>query len=206
MESLQFIRTLQLVDSFFPVGAFAYSDGLETAAAGGRVHDAASLGKWMEHFLEQVFVPCEGLALVKCMCALKEDDLDTLYRVDEELTAIRPAAAVRAASTGIGKRLLSLYASMYEGGRIAWNRVALPHGNAAAAYAIVFSQCGVEERDAALAFGYNRLAGIVSAGLRLISIGQLQGQALLTKAIDHLPVAADRILQMRDEPLRSFNP
>src|SRR5689334_13021164 len=114
MESFQFIRSLQLIDSFFPVGAFAYSDGLETAASGGRVCDAVSLGEWMNHFLEEVFVPCEGLALVKCMIAFKQRDLDTLYRVDEELTAIRPAAAVRAASTGIGKRLLSLYASMHE--------------------------------------------------------------------------------------------
>jgi urease accessory protein len=206
MESLHFIRTLQLVDSFFPVGAFAYSDGLETAAAGGRVSDAVSLGKWMEHFLEEVFVPCEGLALVKCMFALKEGDLDLLCRVDEELTAIRPAGAVRAASTGIGKRLLSLYASMYESGSARWNHAALPHGNAAAAYAIVFFQHGVEERHAVLAFGYNRLAGIVSAGLRLISLGQLQGQALLTKTSNRLPHAVDRILQIKDEPLRSFNP
>jgi len=206
MESFQFIRTLQLIDSFFPVGAFAYSDGLETATTGGRVRDAVSLGEWMEHFLEEVFVPCEGLALVKCMVALKQRDLEMLYRVDEELTAIRPAAAVRAASTGIGKRLLSLYSSMCESGSAPWDHVALPHGNAAAAYAIVFSQCGVEERHAALAFGYNRLAGIVSGGLRLISMGQLQGQTLLTNTIDRLPVAVDRIMRMKDEPLGSFNP
>src|SRR5438132_8474599 len=107
MESLHFIRALQLVDSFFPVGAFGYSDGLETAAAGGRVRDAVSLGEWMDHFLEGVFVPCEGLALVKCMLARKEGDLDTLRRIVEELTAIRPAFAVRAASPGVGQRLLA---------------------------------------------------------------------------------------------------
>jgi urease accessory protein len=206
MEPLHFIRTLQLIDSFFPVGAFAYSDGLETAAAGGRVHDVTTLGKWMDNFLEQVFVPCEGLALVKCMFAIKENDLDMLYRVDEELTAIRPAASVRAASTGIGKRLLSLYASLYQNESALWKHTALPQGNAAAAYAIVFSQCGVEESHAALAFGYNRLAGIVSAGLRLVSIGQLQGQALLAKTMDRLPDVVDRILLMRHEPLSSFNP
>ena len=93
MEPLQFIRALQLTDSFFPVGAFAYSDGLETAVARGRVRDAITLGKWMEHFLEAVFVPCEGLALVKCMLALKAGDFETLCNIDEELTAIRPAGA-----------------------------------------------------------------------------------------------------------------
>src|SRR5262245_58746373 len=113
MEPLHFIRTLQVIDSFFPVGAFAYSDGLETAATCGRVYDSYSLDAWMHHFLNSVFVPCEGLALVKCIDALKHDDLDTFRRVDEELTAIRPAAEVRAASTGVGKRVLTLYSAIY---------------------------------------------------------------------------------------------
>ena len=71
MQPIQLLQTLQLMDSFFPVGAFAYSDGLETAAAEGRVADAASLQEWMDHFLDAVFVPCEGLALVKSMTALE---------------------------------------------------------------------------------------------------------------------------------------
>jgi urease accessory protein len=206
MESLHFLRSLQISDSFFPVGAFAYSDGLETAAATGRVGDAVSLGGWMEHFLEGVFVPCEGLAVAKCMFALGANDFDTVRRVDEELTAIRPATSVRASSTGIGKRLLSLYSSMAIDKGYPWETVPLPHANAAAAYALVFFHCGIAERDAVLAFGYNRLAGIVSAALRLIPIGQLQGQKLLTRNLDNLSAAVDRILVMKDEPLRCFNP
>ena len=205
MEPVSFIRALQVIDSFFPVGAFAYSDGLETAATCGRVHDMSSLGEWMDHFLNSVFVPCEGLALVKCMHALEHDDLDTLYRVDEELTAIRPAAEVRAASTGIGKRILMLHSSICNEPGL-WNNIVLPQGNAPAAYAIVLFRCGLDEREAALAFGYNRLTGIVSAALRLIAIGQQKGQMLLTKYTHLLPNAVDRIVQIKDEPLRSFNP
>ncbi len=206
MEPLQFIRALQVVDSFFPVGAFAYSDGLETAAAGGRVRAAVSLGEWMDHFLKSVFVPCEGLALVKCMLALKSGDFDTVSRVDGELTAIRPSAAVRKSSTAIGKRLISLYSSMYEGECAPWKTVALPHSNAAVAYALIFFHCGIQVRDSALAFGYNRLTGIVSAGLRLISMGQQEGQGLLAENLKRLPDAVDRILENTEQPLRSFNP
>ena len=206
MKPLHFIRSLQVTDSFFPVGAFAYSDGLETAAAAGRVRDAVSLGEWMKHFLENVFVPCEGLALAKCMVALKESDFDTLRRIDEELTAIRPSAAVRAASTAVGKRLLALYSSMADGENAPWKAVTLPHSNTAVAYALVYFHCGIDERDGVLAFGYNRLTGIVSAALRLISMGQQEGQNLLTKNLNDLPAAVDRILGMKDEPLRSFNP
>jgi urease accessory protein len=206
VESLSFIHTLQFTDSFFPVGAFAYSDGLETAAAIGAVHDAASLGDWMDHFLENVLVPCEGLALAKCMLAIREGDVEKLMRIDQELTAIRPAGAVRASSTAVGKRLLLLYTAMCGDERFEENARTLPHANAAAAYAVVFHHCGIQERDAVPAFGYNRLAGIVSAGLRLISIGQQQGQQLLMHNIKRLPDAAQRILQMTDEPLRSFSP
>lgn len=206
MEPLAFIHGLQIADSFFPVGAFAYSDGLETAATRGEVHNASDLREWMDHFLEGVFVPCEGLALLRGMRAIKEGEWTTLALLDEELTAIRPAGAIRAASTGVGKRLLSLYSSICGDERFPDVARLLPHGNASLAYAIVFFHRGLSERDAILAFGYSRLTGMVSAALRLISIGHQQGQLLLSQAIERLPAVADRILQMADEPLRSFNP
>jgi urease accessory protein len=140
------------------------------------------------------------------MLALKARDFTKLCQVDEELTAIRPASAVRTSSVGVGKRLLSLYGSICGDEHFPEYSRMLPHGNAAAAYGIVLSHSGIAEREAAMTFGYNRLAGIVSAGLRLISIGQQQGQALLTATIDRLPDAAKRIVQMADEPLRSFSP
>ena len=205
MEPLAFIHGLQLTDSFFPIGAFAYSDGLETAAAGGDVHDAASLCEWMNHFVEGVFIPCEGLALVKGMRALKTGDSDALAQLDEELTALRPAAEIRVASTSLGKRLLSLYSSICGDKQFPEAKL-LPHGNAPLAYALVFFHRGIAEHEAALAFGYNRLAGMVSAGLRLISIGHQQGQQLLSQTIERLPAAVDRIMEMVDEPVRSFNP
>src|SRR5262249_9604785 len=145
MEPVQLIRVLQFTDSFFPVGAFAYSDGLETAAASGNVRDAVSLGQWMEQFIECVFVPCEGLALMKCMVALRAHALETVYRLDEELTAIRPAAAVRSASTNVGKRVLAIYDLIQGSGSPS---IMLPHGNAAVAYGVVFFHCGLSERDA----------------------------------------------------------
>jgi urease accessory protein len=122
------------------------------------------------------------------------------------MTAIRPSAAVRAASMGIGRRLLSLYSAVLGNEGFNWDDLSLPCANAPVAYAIVFFQSGLESRHAAMAYGYNRLAGIVSAGLRLISIGQQQGQEVLTAMLDRLPAAVDRIHDMTDVPLRSFSP
>src|SRR6516225_965413 len=112
MTPIQFVQALQLTDSFFPVGAFAYSDGLETAAAEGTVHNAESLKTWMTHFIDNVFVPCDGLALMKCATAFHRGDLETIFRIDDELSAIKPADAVRNASRSVGKRLLAAYSDI----------------------------------------------------------------------------------------------
>jgi urease accessory protein len=206
MTSAQFVRTLQLVDSMFPVGAFAYSDGLESAAASGRVHDVNTLSSWLEHFLRSVFVPCEGLALLKCIQAIERRDWKAVRDIDEELTALRPASATRASSKSIGKSLLTTYQSVTEDDSFSDFSGGLTQCNAAVAYAAVFCHRGLDCRESLLAFGYLRLAGIVSASLRLISIGQQQGQKILSKALDCLPAAVDAIMNTPTAPLRSFSP
>jgi len=206
MKPDQFLHTLQLADSFFPVGAFAYSDGLESAAAGGYIHDANSLAGWLDHFLDAVFVPCEGLALLKSMRAVQRGDWATVRVIDEELTAMKPAASIRMSSRSVGKRLLTTYSGIVQDDAFRAGIEVLPECNAPVAYGVVFSHRGIECREALLAFGYSRVAGILSAALRLIALGQQQAQTLLTRAIDQLPCAVDRILQTETEPLRSFSP
>jgi urease accessory protein len=206
LTPLQFVHALQLADSFFPVGAFAYSDGLETAAANGSVHDAESLRIWMNHFLGNVFVPCDGLALLKCAEAFRRGDFETIRGIDDELTAIKPSAAVRNASRSVGKRLLAAYSDISRDRHFTTFVQTLPQSNAPVAYAVVMTHRGLDSREALLAFGYSRLAGIVSAGLRLISMGQQQAQNLLAEQLERLPDAVERIVQMESEPLRSFAP
>ncbi|PYS29392.1 MAG: hypothetical protein DMG11_09150 [Acidobacteria bacterium] len=206
MTPAQLLHTLQLTDSLFPVGAFAYSDGLESAAAAGLVYNADSLAIWLDHFLNAVFVPCEGLALLKCVRAAEKGEWATIRSIDEELTALKPAAAIRSSSRSVGKRLFKTYAAIVPDSDFLSIVETWPHCNAPVAYGIVLSHRGLEARDALVAFGYVRLVGIVSAGLRLIAIGQQQGQALLTRAIDKLPGVVDYIVRAEGEPLRSFNP
>jgi urease accessory protein len=205
-DSAQLGHILQLTDSLFPVGSFAYSDGLESASAAKRVHDAESLAGWLDHFSDRVFVPCEGLALLQCMRAAERGDWATIRSIDEELTALKPAAATRAASRSVGKRLLTTYGAIAGGDQFLSTVSNLSPCNAPVAYAVVLSHRGVGCHDALVAFGYVRLSGIVSAALRLIPLGQQQGHTLLTRAIEHLTGAVEEVCRMESEPLRSFSP
>jgi urease accessory protein len=206
MTPLQFAHTLQMMDSLFPVGGFAYSDGLESAAASGDVRDGKSLAAWMDHVLHAVIVPCDGLALLKVARATETQDWDAVRFIDAELAALKPAAAVRTSSVSVGKRLLAMYTSILRGQELVPVIETLPHCHAPVAYGMAFSHLGLRPRDSLLAYGYGRLAGIVSAALRLLPVGQQQGQALLTRALDDLPAAVQTILFNESESLRSFSP
>ena len=74
------------------------------------------------------------------------------------------------------------------------------------AYAMVFTHRGIAEHAAGLlAFGYNRLAGMVSASLRLISIGQQQGQRLFRETHRLLfPPRSIGFMEMLDRTIAIF--
>jgi urease accessory protein len=206
MNGDQLARTLQIVDSMFPVGAFAYSDGLETAASAGEIQDVIALDAWLEHIARNSFVLCDGLAFLKCFCAAQNLDWETIRSIDEEVTALKPAGAARTSSKSVGKRFLTTYASLFEDAEVAQLLPSLPCSNAPVAYALALSRTGLEARDALFAFGYGRIAATVSAALRLLPIGQQQGQASLAKAVAQLSRSVDLVLANAEQPLRSFAP
>jgi urease accessory protein len=159
----------------------------------------------MDHLIESVFVDSEGRALAQTMAALEAGDTERLRQVDLELGALRPAREVRRASRAIGRRMLAIYGSIANDDFAPIAR-SLPEGNAATAYGAVFFHARVTMTDALLGFGYGRLAGTVSAAIRLMPLGHEEGQKLLTGRLGQLPEAAARIVANVDEPLRSFGP
>jgi len=68
------LRLLHLCDTLFPLGGFAYSDGLESATANGAIADADALGGWLDVCLDEAIarldgpVACEAWQLVREEC------------------------------------------------------------------------------------------------------------------------------------------
>ena len=101
----------------------------------------------------------------------------------------------------MGRRLLAAYSPIVDDPEFRTKVDMLVECNAPVAYAVVFSHRGIEETDALVAYGYTRLAGIVSAAMRLMSLGHQQGQSLLTTAAGRLPAAAQQIIREEANPL-----
>ena len=209
MDSDRILQILQLSDGLFPIGAFAFSDGLETAVQREEVTSGEDVRLWLEHYVDTVFGDSEGPALMQAMGAFPAD-WQWLERLDHELTALRPSSETRASSRSLGLRLLKTCVALYPGRgledlleRIESGRC---HGNVAVVHGVVFRVLLIGEREALLAFVYSRLSGAVSAALRLAPVGQQEMQQVLRGALARVPEVVDDILERPAQPLTSFAP
>ena len=202
---LNLLPLLQLCDSLFPIGAFAYSDGLETAA--GRAappFDAGELRAWIDVCLDETFGRMEGPAVWQAWTAFRDGDGDTLVMLDEELTALRPSSSGRRSSRAMGRRLLATWQTLHPDPRL--ERAVFRDGPALpVAFAGACACSDIDRRHAVEAFAYTRLAATISAAMRLMPIGQTGAHALLARTLERVPAVVD-LVASRDASLESFAP
>ena len=203
------LSLLHLCDSLFPIGSFAYSDGLESAAAGGRVTGPADLAAWLEISLQEGFGRSDGPAIVAAWPAVDAADWEAVAAIDDELTALRASSTARLANRSMGLRLLKTWQGLHPDGRleqmlgfVARRRLGptLP-----VAFAAVGCCSGIARRDLLAGYAYGRLAATISAAMRLIPIGQTDAHQLLGLALARVPSSIDFVLARQARP-ESFAP
>jgi len=203
------LELLHLCDSLFPIGGFAYSDGLEAATSAGTIADATDLCEWLEAVLDDTIGRLEGPAVWHAWRAVADGDVAAMSRLDEELTALRPSSSARRSSRAMGLRLLTTWQALHPDVRL--ERLALVAKEGAVgpvlplAFAAACASAGVTRRESVEAYAYTRLAATVSAAMRLMPIGQTDAHRLLSRALERVPAVVDRIAAGGDEPT-SFTP
>jgi urease accessory protein len=192
------LALLHLCDSLFPIGGFGYSDGLEAATAAGLVQTPADLQAWLDVCLDEVVGRTDGPAALRAWSAFGRRDWDAICGLDEEITAMRPAAATRRSSRAMGRRLLTTWSALYPDGRLEHllhlARLERPGPALPIAFGCACASAGVEKRDTGVAFAYTRLASTISAALRLMRIGQTDAHARLAETLTRVPVVVDAMM------------
>ena len=213
------LSLLQLCDTLFPIGGFAYSDGLETATTAQAqpgmtpvkpaVSDVRDLGDWIEACLDETIGRLEGPAVWQAWAAFQDSDWHALSALDQELDALRPAAGARRSSRAMGLRLLTTWQTLHPDPRLEQAAALVRAGQLGPALPIAFAgacaTAGIDRRQAVEAFAYTRLAATVSAAMRLMPLGQTDAHGLLARTLDRVPAVVDGIIE-RDGEIESFSP
>jgi urease accessory protein len=196
---------LHLCDSLFPIGSFAHSDGLEAATSGSDIRSAADLRGWMDVTLAEMLRRVEGPAVARAWNFVNDGRFDAVAALDNEVYALRPTSTGRESTRAMGSRLLKTWQQIRPGDSVG---LAFPEHTPLTlpvAFGAVAAAAGIPVRAALEGFMYTRLAAIVSAAMRLMPLGQLEGHTLLAEALARVPALAADVLD-DDGPLGAFTP
>jgi urease accessory protein len=208
--SVTLYRLLAWLSPSFPIGAFSYSHGLESAMASGVVQDRASLQTWIAAIVAQGGGRIDGDILSEAHRAAEAGNLAALDAANRRGLAFRATAELALESSQQGGAFLATWRSAWAcphsgppplagegdtGGRVGADfrdGVCLP-----VVFGMAAAGAGIALEDALLGYLHAFAANLMSAGLRLGLIGQTDGQRILA-ALEPVVAEAVSAAQTRD--------
>jgi urease accessory protein len=184
MNQLALLQGLRFVDSFFPSGGFAYSSGLEAAVQGGAVRNAEDLSRYVEGLLRHGMSRREAVAVRLTHDAMEKKTLQIAFDADRELDATKTGRESRLASRQMGRQIIRIAAEQIGGQPILRDFHAAVEAeqtpcHLAVSLGLVLASSGWSREEAVAAYLYQVATGLMSAALKLLPIGQREGQRLL---------------------------
>ena len=173
-------RLLAWLSPSYPVGAFSYSSGIEWAVEAGDITDAETLRAWLAVMLGEGSGFCDAVLFAHAHRAAASED-------DKSLRAVAELAAAFASSKERHLETTAQGNAFVEATRAAWPTPALDRLKAnwdgpvayPVAVAVAAAGHGIAREPALAAFLQAIAANLVSAGVRLIPLGQTDGQRVL---------------------------
>jgi len=176
-EATSLVRLLHLVSPTLPTGAYSYSQGLEWAVETGWITDKQSLGNWLIQVSEQSLGRVDIPILARMYAAVRDGDPQLLGHWCDLLLACRETSELRDEERTRGRALATLLAQLDLPGRQPFADL-LPSCQLAG-FAFAAASWEILLGDAATGYAWAWLENQVLTGMKIIPLGQSEGQRLL---------------------------
>lgn len=200
MNSASLLRLLQLVSPTLPVGAFSYSEGLETIVQTELIVDLATLEHWLVQELRYGAIRLEAAVFARVYAAVQTGDLAQLKHWNHWISAFRETEELREQSWQMGRSLSRLLQDLQPNLASLFNACGEPC-NFTIAFALAAAHWQVDLQSAILGYLHSWASNLVNAGVRLIPLGQTQGQRLLLQLYPQMEETVGTILELTDDEL-----
>jgi urease accessory protein len=203
-ETAALYRLMTWLSPSFPVGAFSYSSGIEWAVEAGDITDAASLQGWLAAVLTDGSGFCDAVFLAQAHRAVSSHDDRALRELAELAAAFVPSRERQLETTTQGRAFIEI-------ARAAWHCDGLDEVIAATGPVIVYPVAvGLVSAAHAIplnpsmhAFLHAVVSNWISAGSRLIPLGQTDSQRVLARLEPAVAATAARALAATPDDLGS---
>lgn len=161
------ITLAQWLSPAYPTGGFAWSHGLETEVAEGRVTDGASFAAWLADVLDHGLGRTDAVLLAEAWRAAPDD----LAALDAEARAFAPSAERLAETAGQGAAFARTTAAV-------WN-MDLPAATQPVALGHAAARAGIPLHETLALYLHAVAATLAGAAQRLVPLGQTAAQDAL---------------------------
>lgn len=203
-DGLALLRLLQLVSPALPVGAYAYSQGLEPAVAAGWVRDEASLRDWLFGVLEHSLCRLDLPVLGRLHRAWLEHDIAAVERWAAFLAAMRESAELQAEDRHLGLALARLLAELDIAEARAWTTH--PDVSWPVMFALAAARWKIPLAATRHGYLWAWCENQVAAAIKLMPLGQTAGQRILNDCAQRLPALLARHADPPDEEIGQMSP
>lgn len=183
------LRLLQLVSPALPVGAYSYSEGMETLVQAGKITDLLTLEHWLQQELRYGAIRLEANVVAQAHQAACLGDRATLSDWNQWLSAFREMEELREQSWQMGRSLTRLLQQIQPETGPLIESCGAPC-NFAIPFAIAAAHWQIDAQTATLGYLHSWASNLVNAGVRLIPLGQTLGQQLLLNLYPQLEATA----------------
>lgn len=202
---LTLMRVLQLASPALPVGAYAYSQGIEWLVEEGSLKSADDVERWIESVLTQGLARFDLPLIAACHTAWSQGDAREAKRLNQLWITGREASELRAESAQMGHALrklaldLDLIESTHDS--LTW-----PEASVGTMFSLIAQRLDVLPLDCVATFAFSWVENQVLAAVKAIPLGQAAGQRLILKLAAHIPTIAQNAITLDEDAWENFQP
>jgi urease accessory protein len=203
-HGLALVRLMQLISPTLPIGAFTYSQGLEYAIECGWVSDVESLEDWLSGLMQDGLSRLEVPLLKRACQACRDRDLQSLNKWGEYLLASRETSELRQEEINRARALTVLLQGLGVSYANEWQKVLKK--SQLSAFALAATSWHISTEEAALGYVWGWLENQVAAGIKLVPLGQTDGQRVQMRLAESIPALVAEGLSLHDDEIGASAP
>jgi len=196
LPHLPHLRLLQLLSPALPVGSYSYSQGLEWAVEQQWISTEGEFERWLSEIIYGPLAQQDLPLLRKLYYACTEGDVSGFDYWSHMAIALRDTAELRAEERARGQAFQRVLVALFD--RIGDRYMDGISRTPLAAIAWAAAQWDIEENPLLGAYAHNWLEAYVINGVKIIPLGQTQGQTLLHSLLPALCTAIDQSIIVED--------
>lgn len=196
---LALLRLLQLVSPALPVGAYAYSQGMEQAVQLHWISNEAQAADWIEGLLENGLAHLDAPVLWRLHAAWSAGDAERIDYWNRFLYACRESAELQAEDRTLARALTRLLVDLgVDRARPFAQRDAVTF---AALFALAAVHWAIPAVQCVQGYLWSWAENQVAAAIKLVPLGQTAGQRILLRLGERIPALAQQAAAIEDEDI-----